>query len=224
MARYDIAVDTNYGDIELPRSSASRYITSIKLLGAQDGLDNDHFCYAEVLLPKFRSLSYSVGDTILVQGQYNAVDKPVKVRFLLDNDNEAGKEYVINKYDNSIWFQASSPDNNLINFCMLTTINEESLFELVFTENGVVIYSGYETDMKISPSLSQNKNLLLMTRMGSCHKHPLTGVGLVDYLNSNMKDARLADKLQSEFLNDGMVVVDAAINTETGELDLIVEE
>lgn len=224
MARKDIIVNTEYSDIMLSRPGATKWIANMSLLEAQAWMDNDHFCYAEVAFPMFRGLSYQQGDTILVRGAYHAVEKPIKVRFLLDNENQSEKEYLTNKYDNTVWFNVQTPDNKDINFCELVMVNPDSLFELVFTNNGLHLYSGYETDMRIGSALTQNKNLLLLSRMGSLYQYPLTGVGLVEYLNSNMQNARLAEKLQSEFLNDGMVVIDATIDSETGELDLIVEE
>lgn len=223
MARYDIIINTEYGEVGLKEKPINRDIASSTLLEDQYGMDNDNASYLEVPILKSRGLSYTEGDSMFVQSKYHAVNKPVFARFLLDNQNESKKEYLINKYNNSIWFPILSNhiQTPLSSWC---TINNSFLFEFVFLNNGIGLYSGYETDLVINASLKQNKNLLLLTRMGNLYRYPLTGVGLLDYLNSNFTNTNLAEKLQSEFVNDGMVIVNASLNTDTNELNLIVEE
>lgn len=223
MARYDIIINTEYGEVDLKKRPTNRYISSATLLGNQSGMDNDHAAYIEVSIIKSMGLSYSINDSLLVQFEYRAVNKPVFVRFLLDNQNESKKEYVINKQNNTIWFPVLF-NNTQMPLSSWYIVNNSFLFEFVFQNNGISLYSGYETDLIINASLKQNKNLLLLTRMGNLYRYPLTGVGLLDYLNSNFENTDLAEKLQTEFINDGMVIVNASLNTDTNELNLVVEE
>lgn len=223
MARYDISIDTEYGVINLKQKPINRLIYTATLLGNQLGLDNDHYAYIEAVINQKSGLSYSINDSFLIQFKYHAINKPVMIRFLLENHNESKDEFMINKKDNSIWFPVLFNDQALpiSEWC---TINDSFIFELVFTSSGISIYSGFETDLIINAALQQNKNMLLLTRMGSLYQFPLTGVGLVDYLNSNFDNTDLADKLKSEFLSDGMVIIEASLNTANNKLNLIAEE
>lgn len=223
MARYDIIINTEYGDVDLQERPTNRYIAYATLLGNQSGMDNDNFAYIEIPILKSMGLSYRENDSLLAQFGYRAVNKPIFVRFLLDNSNDSKEEYVVNKQNNSIWFPVLF-NSIQIPLSSWYIINNSFLFEFVFQSNGVGLYSGYETDLVVNASLKQNKNLLLLTRMGNLYRYPLTGVGLLDFLHSNFENTDLAEKLQSEFIHDGMVIVNASLNTDTNELNLVVEE
>ena len=56
------------------------------------------------------------------------------------------------------------------------------------------------------------------------YQHPTTGVGLIDFLHSNMENNGLAAKLQAEFGADKVVIKNAYIDSATGELLLETEE
>ena len=86
------------------------------------------------------------------------------------------------------------------------------------------LFSGHETDLIIKASMNQNESFLLKASAGSLYQHPTTGVGLLDYLHANFENTGLAQKLQSEFINDKMIIDNAYMDSTTGELHLNVRE
>ena len=70
----------------------------------------------------------------------------------------------------------------------------------------------------------RNETFLLKASAGTLYQHPLTGVGLIDYLHGNFENTGLAAKLQSEFEADNMIIVNAYMDSATGELLLEVKE
>lgn len=86
------------------------------------------------------------------------------------------------------------------------------------------MYSGNETDFVIKASLRQNEIFLLKAFAGNLYQFPTTGVGLIEYLHGNFENAGLAAKLQHEFDNDNMVIINAYMNSANGELHLEVRE
>ena len=65
---------------------------------------------------------------------------------------------------------------------------------------------------------------MLKAAAGNLYQHPNTGVGLIDFLHSNLENNGLAAKLQSEFQNDRMIIRNAYMDSATGELLLETEE
>ena len=55
----------------------------------------------------------------------------------------------------------------------------------------------------------QNGTFLLKAVAGNLYQHPTTGVGLIDFLHSNMENNGLAAKLQAEFGADKVVIKNA---------------
>jgi hypothetical protein len=106
----------------------------------------------------------------------------------------------------------------------LYALNEDGLYNLLIREDCLVVYSGEETDFGIGASKMQNGTFLLKAVAGNLYQHPTTGVGLIDFLHSNMENNGLAAKLQAEFGADKVVIKNAYIDSATGELLLETEE
>ena len=70
----------------------------------------------------------------------------------------------------------------------------------------------------------QNEVFLLKAFPGNLYQHPTTGVGLIDFLHGNFENNNLAARLQSEFKGDNMVIINAYMDSVTGELLLETEE
>lgn len=67
-------------------------------------------------------------------------------------------------------------------------MNDEGIYNLLLEEDCLVIYSGEETDFGIGASKVQNETFLLKAAAGNLYQHPTTGVGLIDFLHSNMEN------------------------------------
>ena len=64
---------------------------------------------------------------------------------------------------------------------------------------------------------------LLKAFPGNLYQHPTTGVGLIDFLHGNFENNNLAARLQAEFKGDNMVIINAYMDSATGELLLETE-
>ena len=105
------------------------------------------------------------------------------------------------------------------------TLPDEDYFlikaHLVDDDDSIVITDGYERDLDIVRAIDQNEFFLLIASPGSIAHNPITGVGLVSYLNSDIMSSGLAEKINEEFDLDGMIVKSATLDEETGEIEMM---
>lgn len=92
---------------------------------------------------------------------------------------------------------------------------------LVDDDESIIITDGYERDLDIVRAIDQNEFFLLIASPGSIAHNPITGVGLVSYLNSDIMSSGLAEKINEEFDLDGMIVKSATLDEETGEIEMM---
>ena len=111
-----------------------------------------------------------------------------------------------------------------ITLSMFFGINENGIYNLPLRDGYLALYSGGETDFEIAAAKAQNEAFLLKAAAGNLYQYPTTGVGLIDFLHSNLENNGLAAKLQAEFTSDRMIVKNAYMDSETGELLLETEE
>lgn len=221
MARQDIHADAVYGDVTTTDNLAGKVIYPFSLLEESPGEDSENYCYGEILVPSgFESRMQS---GIHAQIPYFPVFKELKIRFRMDTGN-GDDEYLTNRTDNSCWFLAVLPDGEPIRLSGFHEQNENGNFRLVPQEGCLLLFSGHETDLEIKASLAQNEAFLLKAMAGNLYRHPTTGVGLIEFLHGNFENNGLAGKLQQEFENDNMVIVNAYMDSATGELLLDVKE
>lgn len=133
-------------------------------------------------------------------------------------------EYVVNPTTNRHWYEVVLPDGGEIRLAEFRRLNSENYYNLVLSGGVLTLYSGHETDLLVKASLAQNETFLLKASAGNLYQHPLTGVGLIDYLHGNFENTGLAAKLQSEFEADNMIIINAYMDSATGELLLEVKE
>lgn len=228
MARQDININAIYGELNTTNNLTSKAIYEFKILEDQDRIDNDLFCYAEILVPSYFEKSYRDENGIHVNIPYTPEFKELKVCFRIDNGTDK-EEFILNKTNNQIWFPVylgdASENKKTIKLSEYRQLNENCDFNFIMKEDGyLLLFSGDETDFIIKASLDQNKAFLLKAFPGGLYQHPTTGVGLIDYLHGNFENAGLAQKLQSEFLNDNMIIENAYMDSDMGNLYLDVKE
>lgn len=176
-------------------------------------MEEDYFVYCEVLIPPRTT-------EIVCEIAYAPIDKALRVRLR----REAEEDLILNPTNNSEWYDLLLPDNNVIHYCNLRTINEQEQYCLIVDGGTLRLYSGAQSDVAVTAALSQNQAFLLKASAGTLYNHPLTGVGLIDFLNGNFENTGLAQKLQKEFEGDRMVIINAYMDSETGDLLLEVKE
>lgn len=222
MARQDIQIDTVYGELETADIIIGKNSYDFMLLESLPGSDNDNFRYGEITIPKGQEKKVVDGFQAHVVISYTPDYKELKVRFRVVSESDT-PEYIINKTDNGIWFKVSLPEGDPFRMSEFRKLDECN-YNLILTDGVLWIYSGKETDLLIKASLGQNQTFLLKASAGNLYQHPLTGVGLIDYLHGNFENTGLAAKLQSEFEGDKMIINNAYMDSVTGELLLDVEE
>lgn len=223
MARQDIQIDTAYGELETTDNIVGKALYDFVLPDEMEGLDNDTYCYGEVILPRGSEKRVRDGFQAHVYVPYRAVYKLLMIRFRVGGDEDP-PEYVVNPTTNRHWYEVVLPDGGEIRLAEFRRLNSGNYYNLVLSGGVLRLYSGHETDLLIKASLAQNETFLLKASAGNLYQHPLTGVGLIDYLHGNFENTGLAVKLQSEFEADNMVIVNAYMDSSTGELLLEVKE
>lgn len=228
MARQDINVNVLYGEMDTTDNLTNKMIYDFKMLEEQRGADNDNYCYAEITVPPDFEKHYNEEYGIHVKIPYKAEYKELKVRFRIEYGT-GQEEYILNKKDNQIWFpvyQGNMPQSEQsIKISEYLLLNENGNFNLILKDGKYLeLFSGNETDVVIRESLEQNKAFLLKAFAGNLYQYPTTGVGLIDYLHGNFENTGLAQKLQQEFENDKVTVINAYMDSVSGELSLELKE
>lgn len=222
MARQDINMDATSGEVNLTDNLTSKTIYPFMPLGELFGMDNDHYCYGEIMVPvDFESMNVD-GYEVRLFIPYTPEYKFLKVRFVLDTGND-NRQYVVNRSTNSYWFIVRQEEGD-IRLSEYGKLNGNGIFTLVLRQGKLYLYSGAESDFIIKPSLIQNKTFLLKSLTGNLYQYPTTGVGLINYLHGNFETSGLSAKLLQEFEADGMIINNAYMNSQTGELVLDVTE
>lgn len=219
MARQDINMDASCGEVNLADNLTDKRIYPFEYLG----MDTDRYAYGEIRVPGNFESRYNDRDGIRVHIPYIPQYKELKIRFALEK-GDGNESYLRNRSDNSTWFTVLSPDLGTVYLSAFRTVNETNHFNLILHGGKLLLYSANETDFIIKPSLEQTKVFLLKAAAGNLYQHPTTGVGLIRYLHGNFENSNLPGKLQQEFEADGMIIKNAYMDSETGELLLDVDE
>ena len=212
MAREDILVDSTYGELVTADNPAGRVIYDFVLLEEVAGMDNEHYAYGEISLAQEAERRYDEGSSV-----------HVRVRFHIATPG-GGEHYMVNPANNMPWCDVQRTGGVVIRLSEYAEVNADSLFRLVRRGGTLELYSGTDTDVRIGAALRQNEVFLLKASPGSLYQHPTTGVGLIDFLHGNFEPTGLAARLQREFENDRMIINNAYMDSETGELLLDVTE
>lgn len=221
--RQDINMTPIYGEINLTHNLTTKRFYNFSFIGDIEGMDNDNYCYAEISIPPEFKGKFINHCEIHTHIPYIAEFKQLKIRFHIEKNNDS-TEYLINRYNNTIWFMVLTEGRISIPVSKFRTINEKYVFNLILHEGTLLLYSGYETDFSIKNSLEQTKTFLLKATAGNIYQFPKVGIGLTYYLHGNLEISDLAAKLLEEFENDKLIIKNAYMDSNTGELLLDVEE
>lgn len=223
MARQDISMDANYGEVNFTDNLTNKVFYPFKYLGEIQGMDNVNYSYAEIILSQDLEKQDLTANGIRTRIPYIPQYKQLAIRFRFDTGNDDVR-YMINRSNNGHWFIMANK-NGTMYLSELPLLNEEGIFQLVFHETGVLIpYGGTESDFIIKSSLKQDEVFILKSLTGNLYQFPTTGVGLINYLHANFETSGLAAKLLKEFSDDGMIIHNAYMDSATGELVLDVTE
>jgi hypothetical protein len=227
VARQDIHADATYGELTTTDNLTNKPVYDFRLLDEVQGEDNDTYCHGEIIVPPGFESKQNYKNGIHIQMSYLPVFKQLQIRFRKESGN-GSLEYVLNPTNNSLWFPVykgtETEEKIQIHLTEFQELNENGHFNLIIQDGYLAVYSGDETDFEIKAALNQNEVFLLKALAGNLYQHPATGVGLIEFLHGNFENTGLAAKLQQEFENDNMIINNAYMDSETGELYLDVKE
>jgi len=219
----DIAMNATLGEVSTTEGLAGKVFYDFRLLEEQD----EKRVRGEITLPADFSVRYWDASGIHLKIPYTPLCKELSVRLRLDNGT-GHPEYLINPTNNTVWFpilrEEADGTTRAIRLSQYESINDEGLFNLILREGYLLFFSGHETDLAIGPAKYQNEVFLLKAFPGNLYQYPTTGVGLIDFLHGNFENNNLATRLQAEFSGDNMVIINAYMDSTTGELLLETKE
>lgn len=214
--RKDIQINTATNDMVLQSKGAAKKY-SFKWLE-----EKDQYLTAQITIPSSfnTNLLYTVG--VKVEIPYTPVYKPIRICIV--KDFSGGNERVIvNPTNNSEWFEVHTKlfgfkDLNLCASQFIIISQDNYCIQL--NEGIAYLWASGISDMANINANIQNRNLLLQCVPSNNYRYPISGVGLIKYLHANLAHSGLAEKLQTEFKNDKVNVINAAFNSYSGDLEL----
>lgn len=219
-------MDAALGEVNTTDNLAGKYFCPFLLLGVLPLEDNDRWLFAEVQLSLSLATRCRDGAQIFVRIPYVADSRELKVRLRMNEEN-GQPEFRPNPVDNRLWYTVvwnEAGKSVPVKMSEIRRCDADGNYSFVLQGDALAIYSACETDMMMRPALRQNEIFLLKAAAGNLYQYPTTGVGLIDFLHGNFENSGLAAKLQAEFESDRMIINEAYMNSQTGELLLDVTE
>ena len=214
--RKDIQINTRTGDIVLRNRSTSN-IYPFKWIE-----ENDLFLTAQITVPSSFDIKqlYTIG--VKTEIPYTPVYKPIKIRIGRDFGGD-NIRIVINPTNNSEWFEVHTRlfgvQDKILHASQLIMISQDH-YLIQLNEGIAYLWSDTISDMININANIQNRNLLLQCVPSNNYRYPTSGVGLINYLHANLSHSGLAEKLQTEFKDDKVDIINAAFNSYSGDLEL----
>ncbi|MDR1091339.1 MAG: hypothetical protein LBL79_09710 [Prevotella sp.] len=217
--RKDIEIHINTGDIIIEPQNTAK-LRPFSWVENDSGLTR--YIYGEIRLPGAISEASVKNDGIYLTIPYTPEYKEFYIRIRRVFNDEISS-FVQNPVDGSEWFLAKAglygSEMKNVYASRLLLISEDRFF-IRLNKGFAAVYSGNESDVNIIPAQRQNANLLLKCLPTNNYRYPLTGVGLIRWVNSNVHYTELSAVLQREFENDGMSVENASFDLESKGLQL----
>ena len=185
----------------------------------------ERYIYGEISVTANITTENIMQDGVCVTIPYTPIHKEIRVR-IKRSAGTPTEQYVINQANGTEWFEVVKPTSGqttqTIYASELFAVSED-LYHLSFGGEKAHICSGWQTDFSYVNANQQNKNMMLLCNPGNNYRYPLTGVGLIRYINSSISTTDLAEVLQREFTDDKTPVREASFNQETNELILTLD-
>ena len=218
--RKDIEIHINTGDI-FPVAQNSFESRGFAWVSNPGGLTR--YIYGEITIPASLPVSVIKRDGLVViipyTGKYKEFYVRVK-RVFSENDYE----YLQNPVNGTEWFLVRVAmygcDTPVNAFASQLRKISDGAFLFRFDGAYANIYSALQSDVNIIQANRQNANLMLACVPTNNYRYPITGVGLIRWINSNMVGDKLPNVLRAEFADDGTPVISASFNFDNMGLSL----
>lgn len=223
MTRKDIEIHIQTADVAISPQKEVKLSKFRWVTGVDTAEELERYIYGEVEVPFSVSESAIRNNGIYVTIPYTPKYKEFKIRIVRMDSNGLGA-YVFNKTNGTPWFVVKSAmyGKELSNvFASTLPMISETSFYIKPELQHARIYSSDNSDFNIVRVNRQNANCLLACVPGCNYRYPLSGVGLIRWINSNNVAATgLTEILQSEFEADGVKVQKAVYNYDTKQMEL----
>lgn len=218
--RKDIELHIKTNDIALVATNKTR-VRTFRWVSNPSGLSR--YIYGEIDVPAVVSETKIRENGVFVNIPYTPKYKEfmIRVRRVYDDGSYI---YLYNRKDGSEWFLAQAGiyggEKKNCYASMLYTISEGSYF-ISLTDETATIYSSIQSDFNIVDANRQNANCLLACFPSNSYRYPLTGVGIARWINAhNINAGNLAEIINREFAEDGVVVKNATYNYDTKQMEM----
>lgn len=218
--RRDIELHIKTNDVTLVSTNKIK-IRTFRWISNPSGLSR--YIYGEIDVPAVVSESKVRDGGVFVNIPYTPKYKEfmIRVRRVFDDGSYI---YLYNRKDGSEWFLAQTGmyggEKKNCYASLLYTISEGAYF-ISLTDEIATIYSSVQSDFNIVDANRQNANCLLACFPSNSYRYPLTGVGLARWINAhNINAGNLAEIINREFAEDGVVVKNATYNYDTKQMEM----
>ena len=218
--RKDIEIHIGTGDITLP-SKNNYQLRDFQWVQNPTGLSR--YIYGEIIVPSNLSANTLYNKGVYVAIPYTPIYKEFMVRIKRLYENGL-YEYLQNPADGTEWFvvkcnlYGTKGCKNVYASQLKMIADNDYYFQ--FDKGTMNVYSAIESDLNIVKANRQNSNMLLACVPTNNYRYPISGVGLIRWMNGNMDYTALADTIKSEFTDDGVVVNSASFDYDTHQLSL----
>ena len=181
------------------------------------------YIYGEIIVPSNLSANTLYNKGVYTAIPYTPIYKEFMVRIKRLYENGL-YEYLQNPADGTEWFvvkcnlYGTKGCKNVYASQLKMIADNDYYFQ--FDKGTMNVYSAMESDLNIVKANRQNSNMLLACVPTNNYRYPISGVGLIRWMNGNMDYTALADTIKSEFTDDGVVVNSASFDYDTHQLSL----
>lgn len=218
--RKDIELHIKTNDIALVATNKAKMRT-FRWVNNPSGLSR--YIYGEIDVPAVVSEAKIRENGVFVSIPYTPKYKEfmIRVRRVYDDGSYI---YLYNRKDGSEWFLAQAGmyggEKKNCYASLLYTISEGGYY-ISLADKIATIYSSIQSDFNIVDANRQNANCLLACFPSNSYRYPLTGVGLARWINAhNINAGNLAEIINREFAEDGVVVKNATYNYDTKQMEM----
>lgn len=218
--RKDIEIHIGTGDITLP-SKNNYQLRDFQWVQNPTGLSR--YIYGEIIVPSNLSVNTLYNKGVYAAIPYTPIYKEFMVRIKRLYENGL-YEYLQNPADGTEWFvvkcnlYGTNEYKNVYASQLKMVADNDYYFQ--FDKGKLNVYSAMKSDLNIVKANRQNSNMLLACVPTNNYRYPISGVGLIRWMNGNMDYTALADTIKSEFTDDGVVVNSASFDYDTHQLSL----
>lgn len=218
--RKDIELHIKTNDVAIVATNKAKMRT-FRWVSNQSGLSR--YIYGEIDVPAVVAETKIRENGVFVNIPYTPKYKEfmIRVRRVYDDGSYI---YLYNRKDGSEWFlaQAGMYGGEKKNcYASLLYAISEGTYYISLKDEIATIYSSIQSDFNIVDANRQNANCLLACFPSSSYRYPLTGVGLARWINAhNINAGNLAEIINREFAEDGVVVKSAIYNYDTKQMEM----